>query len=1108
MARQGDGAGKPSLGETTVDLPTDATIEGVRNLQPDSQPRADLTVDNPLGATLDSEPGRPRSASSRVSINPFPVAQWDRYEFQKLLGQGGMGAVYKARDRRLDRLVALKFIRNDDEQQIHRFMQEARAQSRIDHPGICKVHEVGEVDGKAYIAMQFIDGVSLQQAARGMSLHDKVAVIRDAALALHAAHELQIIHRDIKPANIMIERTASGGYRPVIMDFGLAREAGDGRGLTESGTVMGTPAYMSPEQARGDVRHLDRRSDVYSLGATLYDILAGVPPFEDQTVVNIILKVITDDPTPLRQIVPTVPEALDTIVHKCLNKEPAQRYDSARDLADDLTRFLGNERIVGKRLGLGYRLAYRARRNKPVAALVGALFLTLLGFAGAAVRNRLETLRKEREARAEAELSQKLGRYVKDLEWLVRTAYMLPLHDTTPDKALVRERMAEIDTEIRGYGQAGARLGHYALGRGHLALHEWNQAYEHLKQAESLGYKDLELDYALGRVLGEKFSKAIEDARKSGDKSFFEKRRKELETEYLQPALAYLQRSRKLKTVSTSYLEGLIDYYNRRYDAALINAHFAQKQTPWLYEAIQLEGDVYMARALDQKDHGENEQAALNFQHAISLYENAATIGRSDNRLYEAVAEAWIRQEEIKQKDGQNPIEKMQKSLAAVDRAIEVAPAESNGYTKRAFAYMFLAKYEESRGGDELEPASRKLIAAGKAAVLVHPDDEYAHDAIGIGYILLGQYDNNAGKSYKEDFASAQKSLKTAISINKKFPWAYNDLGISYMLEGSFDSHKNINPETFYNEAIIQFKEAISLDGSYYYPSGNLTFVFYCLASWKLEYGVDPSVAIKNAAAFSEASLKIDKNFIVPIANTGFSYGIGALYDYFSLRKNSQYVEFSLEYFRKFFTITDRIPIIYQEYVFVLYLNAMFVIRQNRDPTEIIATGRQSVKKCHDINNGTFDGCLTGDGLLLTALAEWQQRSGLSPLASLATAMAAAHAVNKSAKTELSVLLAVGQLCQHSATLKTALHQPIREELVDGFAAIDQALVQAPGLPRALAAKGALLLLKGKSLPPGAERSATFSQAQTALAQAIAGNALLKNVYGENLREAEQLGQR
>src|SRR5262249_34097339 len=156
----------------------------------------------------------------------------------------------------------------------------------IDHPFICKVYEVGEVEGRPYIAMQLVEGQSLDRASKSLGLTEKVQLIRDVASALHSAHEQSIIHRDIKPSNIMVEKAADGGWRPVVMDFGLAREAGEGKGLTESGAVIGTPAYMSPEQARGEVRQLDRRTDVYSLGATLFDILTGTPPFDDDAVVK------------------------------------------------------------------------------------------------------------------------------------------------------------------------------------------------------------------------------------------------------------------------------------------------------------------------------------------------------------------------------------------------------------------------------------------------------------------------------------------------------------------------------------------------------------------------------------------------------------------------------------------------------------------------------------------------------------------------------------------------------------------------------------------------------------------------------------------------------
>lgn len=161
-----------------------------------------------LGDTM--APPSDRAPVVAAAPAKFPVLNWERYEFVKLLGKGGMGAVYKARDPRLNRSIALKFIHSSDDQMILRFMQEARAQARIDHPGICKVYEVGEVDGKAYIAMQFIDGPSLHQAAGQLSIAEKARVIRDAAQALHAAHELGIIHRDIKPATVTVERKSKG----------------------------------------------------------------------------------------------------------------------------------------------------------------------------------------------------------------------------------------------------------------------------------------------------------------------------------------------------------------------------------------------------------------------------------------------------------------------------------------------------------------------------------------------------------------------------------------------------------------------------------------------------------------------------------------------------------------------------------------------------------------------------------------------------------------------------------------------------------------------------------------------------------------------------------
>src|SRR5438132_12729699 len=193
----------------------------------------------------------------------------------------------------------------------------------------------------AYIAIECVSGATLDEAARRMTLEEKVRVMQKSAEGLHAAHRVGLIHRDVKPGNILVERTDDGEWRPYVTDFGLAREVErPGLTMTVGGLAVGTPQYMAPEQARGEVGRLDRRVDVYGLGVTLYEILAGHPPFSGASVLDVFLQVVSADPPSLRASDPSIPRDLETIVLKCLEKDPARRYDSARALAEDLGRYL------------------------------------------------------------------------------------------------------------------------------------------------------------------------------------------------------------------------------------------------------------------------------------------------------------------------------------------------------------------------------------------------------------------------------------------------------------------------------------------------------------------------------------------------------------------------------------------------------------------------------------------------------------------------------------------------------------------------------------------------------------------------------------------------
>jgi tetratricopeptide (TPR) repeat protein/predicted Ser/Thr protein kinase len=301
-----------------------------------------------------------------------------RHDTAHPIGAGGMGEVFKAWDPDLQRHVALKYLRHDDPVLVERLLREARAQARVDHPSVCKVYEVGEDDGRPFIAMEFVDGTALDAAARALSVEQKVLLIRKVAEAVQTAHSAGLIHRDLKPANILVA-DHDDQLHPYVLDFGIARIE-ELAGLTMTGQVMGTPGYLSPEQARGDLTAIDRRTDVFSLGVILYELLGGAKPFDGDSNVEILMHLIEDEPVPLRRVAPDVPRDLETVVMTCLEKAPDRRYPSARALADDLGRFLDGEPVEARALSLRQRLLRRARKNPVLSlgAVVSAVVIATL----------------------------------------------------------------------------------------------------------------------------------------------------------------------------------------------------------------------------------------------------------------------------------------------------------------------------------------------------------------------------------------------------------------------------------------------------------------------------------------------------------------------------------------------------------------------------------------------------------------------------------------------------------------------------------------------------------------------------------------------------------
>src|SRR5882757_3714259 len=304
------------------------------------------------------------------------------YELLEEIGRGGQGVVFRARQKSLNRIVALKVIRLGQwasKAHLKRFRLEAEAAARLEHPGIVPIHEVGERDGSCYFSMKFVEGGQLDEVARRepMPIRRAVELITKVARTVHYAHEHGILHRDIKPGNILLD--AKG--EPHLTDFGLARLVESESSVTHTLDILGTPSYMAPEQAVGNNTAVSNATDVYGIGAVLYQLLTGHPPFAGGATYETIRLLLDTEPRQPRLLNPKIDRDLSTICLKCLEKDPKRRYSSALALAEDLERWLKHEPIRARRTGVFTRTAKWVRRNPTTTVLMAAL----VGLAAAIV---------------------------------------------------------------------------------------------------------------------------------------------------------------------------------------------------------------------------------------------------------------------------------------------------------------------------------------------------------------------------------------------------------------------------------------------------------------------------------------------------------------------------------------------------------------------------------------------------------------------------------------------------------------------------------------------------------------------------------------------------
>jgi eukaryotic-like serine/threonine-protein kinase len=976
----------------------------------------------------------------------FPVPSWTRYEVWKLIGSGGMGHVFKARDPRLNRFVALKLLRRDDPDLLERFMREAQAQAQVEHANVCRVYEVGLAEGQPFIAMQLIAGRSLREQASELTLEQKVVVMRQVASAAHAAHRTGLVHRDLKPANILLERNEDGSWHPWVVDFGLAQSLSE-KGLTSPGMVVGTAAYMAPEQARGSLERLDRRTDVYGIGATLYELLTGRPPFEAEHDVQILMLVLNSDPVPPRRLDRSIPVDLETIALKCLEKEPERRYESARAVAEELQRFLDGEPIVARRTSHMSRAARVARKHRTAAALLGAALALAATFAGVAVHARWQ-------ASAQARAAQEFGADASWIEEMLRRAYTAPPHDVRAERVRVSTRLEQIAHRMEGYGAVASGPGNYALGRGYLALEQYDKARTHLERAWADSFRGPEVAWALGRVMTALWEVALEQAQRSASSQERKLAQQAAEATFREPALRYLQASTQAQLDAPAYLEGLVAYLAEQREPAVAKAREAIAQVPWLYEAKKLEGEVYRSSGRRLLGLGSYDEALAAYSQAGKAFTEALDIGRSDAGVWESECGRRIEVVAVHLRRGQRPLDEINRAVEACTTVLRIDPDRSGAAAKLSRIYCTLADHQRDHGIDPRPVLNTAISTSRRAAAESHSSE--AEITLGWALYQLGDYATAHGDDPRPELEESVAAFRRAILANPGAVEAWNALGYALDRRAKWEILQGTDPRATLDQAVAAYDRAAALDESFALPRNNLGIAHFRRAEVERRLGRDPRSDLEMATAAFHQALAINPNYAYAWYNLG-----GAC-----------------------------------------RARATYLLESGQDPTPALDDARGAYAHGLAINPDVSWAYFERIETELVA-ARWALARGQSPAPPLAVAEAAlAKAIELNPQGPEN-FVAGARLCRLQAETRLHLGQDPTGALRRGLELAAGALAIHPGRGDALAVKGALLgalALQGHD----ARSNAELQEACEILRRALQANQFLRREYGSVLGSLER----
>ncbi|MEK7866182.1 MAG: protein kinase [Planctomycetota bacterium] len=825
----------------------------------------------PYEATLDASslPARPDELDTRdLKGRPF-----GRYRLIEEVGRGGMGVVWKAWDTQLKRVVAVKQVLPDHAgpEWVERFLREAQSAARLRHPAIVAIHDVGVVDSQHYFTCDFVEGASLEGLAKtALPVRRAVEIVRAVAEALAAAHAQGIVHRDVKPGNVLVD--AAG--RPYVTDFGLAKDVTDEHraALTTEGDLVGSPAYMSPEQAQGMVEGVGPASDQFSLGVVLYELLTGRRPFDDHGIPNLLRSIQERDPVRPCAANPRVHPELETICLRAMEKDPSKRYPTMDELAADLGRWLDGEPIHARPVGPLGRLARKAGRHKAVSAIVLAALLVSLGAGGYAVLAQ----RRASDAEASAEellaksraVSKVFARWsqlapsMRELEAIGRDATLTPeekheqtgphlrrvgafLSETAPDSASEATALALVglayslcDGEgkaapfFSGAAEADADVPYGPLFQA-LSLFSRYVGEQKMPAVTTMGSglafeptPDETLEMLTWRANIERLLAEAERCRiwgREGAEDFAAAIRglramQGGRLEEAEKALTEALSGPDLRAFETGLLlaRSKVRYLRKDFDGALEDMAPVLRVRVRDPEAWYFQGEVASGKAQEMALRGEDPRRVL--EESIHAYDVCVNLdpGRSSARNSRAVAWAALADHLVSR--GEDPTEAFDRAIEDYGEAIRLFPDAAAPRLNRAFVQQRLARHQASRGQDP-RAALQAAIQDASDAVAIEPGNASALNNRGIAYIDLGQAEAERGTDPRPTWTKALADFDAACARDPRHADACGNRGLAWLHVAEWEASRGIDARGSFAKSLSGYDEAIRIDpdnaGSY-----------------------------------------------------------------------------------------------------------------------------------------------------------------------------------------------------------------------------------------------------------------------------------------------------